>query len=288
MIPRLNPRLLGFLIFLGATTAIFARLEPQGLLLYQEPSSSYTEGIEYRSFQQDNPLYATLVTLAGEKKQLKAAGVVAVLPYPPATFNDVCASTAQQAIAKIEALEQTHPTVRQPLQQAHGKWTRALSSFEQQKANPVATATARTTSPSSLTRGSGVLRDARITSATPERVTFTHASGVTTLPLAQLTAAQVLALNRSTDTIQLPLGIARPGNTRPKAGEPVEGGLTARIGATGRDVVSFCAEKWGVSETIFSTWAFFVVLPVLTLLFLLAWIESARRSKRVTKLPPAR
>lgn len=288
MIPRLNPRLLCFLVFLGATTAISARLEPQGLLLYQEPSSSYTEAYEYRSFQQDNPLYATLVTLAGEKKQLKAAGVVAVLPYPPATFNDVFASTAQQTIAKIEALEQTHPTARQPLQQAHGKWTRALSSYEQQKATPAATAAARTTSPSSPAQGSGVFRDARITSATAERVTFTHASGVTTLPLAQLTAAQVLALNRSSDTIQLPLGIARPGATRARAGEPVEGGVTARIAATGRQVVSFCAEKWGVSETVFSTWAFFVVLPGLVLLFLLAWIDSARRSKRVTKLPRAR
>ncbi len=287
MAPRLNARLVCLLFSLGAMTTAVAQLAPQGLLLYQEPATTFTEAIEYRSFQRDNPLYASLVTFKGEKKQLKAAGVVAVVLYPPVTFDSDFAGTAQRALTKIDALEQSHPTARQALQQARAKWVRASSVYKQTQTKPAAT-TAPRPPPAALSLGNAVLQNARMTGATSKTVTVTHASGVITLPLAPLKTAEVLALNRTSDTLQLPLGFARPGSAAPATSVEAPGGLTARIGATGREVVSFCAEKWGVSETVFSTWAFFVVLPGLVLLFLLAWIDSARRSKRVAKLPRAR
>ena len=274
-------------LFLTTATA-FAQLDPEGLVVYQQPSTSYTEAFEYRSFRQDNVLYATLVTFTGERKQLKAGGILAVLPYPPASFDDSFADSAQRAIQKIDSLEQTYPTIRQPLQQARAKWTRALTTFSQMHAKPATTAV-RHDQPYVLSVGGGIFHNARITSATPVSVTIMHASGVTTLPIAQLNDAQLLELNRTSDKVQLPLGIMRPAGRVPAGSVPTESPLTLRVEAMGRSAVNLFAEKFGVSAATFSVWTFFVVLPGAVLLLLLGLIASARRSAgRVTRLPKSR
>lgn len=290
MLPRRALRFLLFpvvCLFLLAPT-LPAQIEPQGLLVYQEPATSYTEAWEYRSFRQDNALYTTLVTFSGQRKQLKAAGVVAVLSYPPASFDAEFPSTAKRALDKIDALVQSHPLVRGELDKARGKWSRALQVFNQTQAKtPNAAVKNEHESPATLAIGGGVLQSPRITSATLENVTLMHASGVTTIPVAQLTAAQVLALNRTSEKVQLPLGITRPATSAPaEKTEQTDGNLTSRIGRAGRAAVDFCAEKLGVTSAAFSTWTFFVVLPLAIVLLLLGLIVATRRS--AAKLPKPR
>lgn len=111
---------------------VSAQTEPAGLLLFQEPATSYTEAFEYRNFRQDNALYATVITTSGQRKKLKAGGVLAVLPYPPADFDPYFAETAKSALAKIETLEATHSSVRTELERVRGKWVRALAVFQQE------------------------------------------------------------------------------------------------------------------------------------------------------------
>jgi hypothetical protein len=278
MLPRANlqlPRLAGVCFFLVATTATFAQLEPQGLLLYQEPSTSYTEAWEYRSFRQENALYATVVTFNGERKKLKAAGVLNIVPYPPLSFDPDFPKTAKNTLEKIDGLAQSYPLVKQELEKARGKWTRALSVYNQTQSKSGATPASQE-KPAAISVAGAIFQNARISSATPERVTLRHASGVTTVPLAELTATQVLALNRTSDQVQLPLGIMRVA-AKVKPANP-QGALTQRIGTIGRGAIDFCAEKFGINSEAFSVWLFFVVLPVAVLLLLLGLIVLARRS----------
>jgi hypothetical protein len=179
------------------------------------------------------------------------------------------------------------------LQKARGKWTRALSVFNQTPARPAPIAASRD-KPAAISLPGGVFQDARMTSATRESVTVMHASGVTTFPIAQLTAAQVLALNRASDKVQLPLGISLPEPKATRTGEvtadgaPTESPLTLRIEMAGRAAVTFCAERLGVSAATFSAWTFFVVLPGAVFLLLLGWVASARRTGRAKAPPRAR
>lgn len=251
-----------------------AQSEPQGLLLYQQPSTSFTEAFEYRSFRQENALYATLVNAAGERKQLKAGGVLAAVPYPPRSFEADFGNTAHATIAKIDSLGRSYPAVRAPLEKARGKWLRALSVFEQHP--PVASETPASSALTTLTTLSlsrGILHHVRLTKASPGTATLTHASGIAVIPIAELTAAQILDLNGHATAVQLPLGISRP--AAPAQRET--GGLTSSIGAAGRSAVSFCAGKIGVDETVFGIWALYVVFPGMVLLLLLSLILSRAR-----------
>jgi hypothetical protein len=276
---RIATRFVLALLILGPLLGL-GQIEPRGVLIYRQPATTYTETLEYRSFRQDNALYATLITSSGEPKQLKSEGVLAVVSYPPASFDEYFATTAQTAIAKIEALKPQYPAVRPQLEQAQGKWTRALGVFHQLETKS-ATKT-ESNQPPVLSLQSGVFKNARITSATPERVTLAHASGVMTLPIVELTAAQVLALNRNSDKVQLPLGIARPASRsigqRPIGQNGEEGALTQRIAAAGNAAVTSCATKMGISSAAFSAWTFFVVLPGVVLLLLLGLVFLARQS----------
>ena len=65
-------------LFILLDLTLRAEQAPEGLLIVQEPSTTFTEAIEYRSFHQDNALFATLVTSKGENKKMKAAAVIAV------------------------------------------------------------------------------------------------------------------------------------------------------------------------------------------------------------------
>lgn len=282
---RITTRFLLVLLFLSPLSGL-GESEPQGLLIYQQPATTYTEAFAYRSFRQENPLYVTVVTASGERKQLSAGGVLAALPDPPASFDTHFASRAQTTIEKVDALAQKYPALRPQLERTREKWTRALDLFNQLQRKPVAEiAKAAGDETPALLVGGSAFKNARITSATPERVTFAHASGVATLPVAELTAAQVLALNRNSDEVQLPLGIAHSVVARPIGQRTEESPLTLRIAAAGQDAMTFCATKMGISSITFSAWAFFVVFPVLIVLLLVGLIFFARQSAgRVTRL----
>ncbi len=167
------------------------------------------------------------------------------------------------------------------LEGVRGKWTRALSVFNQSQRKPASTP-GRTESAVLSVKG-GVFQDVRITNATHDKVTITHVSGVATLPIAELTASQVLLLNRNSATVQLPLGISQPQSTSLPRSD-----LTARVEKAGHIAVEFCAAKLGVSDPTFSAWVFFVILPGLVLLLVLALIGGWRLRPRVTQLPRAR
>lgn len=259
---------------------LFGQPEPQGMLIYQQPATSFTEVFEFRSFRQENVLYATVIDAAGQRKQLKAGGVLAVLPYPPLSLEADFESTAKPAIARIESLQQTYPAVRSQLEKARGKWTRALNVFEQR--TPASAAASVSTPLSVLSLKRGVFQNVKLTNATRESVTFHHASGVATIPLAELTSAQIVDLNRHSRSVQLPLGISGA-VARPLLDS---GSLTARVEAKGRKIVNFCAAKLGIRPAVFTVWTFFVALPGAVLLLLLAIILSARRPRTGIKPAP--
>lgn len=287
--------------FLFAATAILllsgrdarAQGEPEGLLIYEEPGTSYPEAIEYRNFHQDNPLFSTVVTSAGARKRLKSGGVMALVPYPPGT-SGAEPGTATTALHQIAGLEASYPRVRPQLEAVRGKWERAAAVFQQEHA---ADTPAPGRPPPDL--GMGVHSEpaplppgASLTGATTTTAEIIATDGaVTSVPLDQLSAEQVLNLNATSRRVQLPLGIEAPTPT-PTAGRDIsqnltEGDLTRRIERAGRQAVDFCAQAVGVSDSTFSVWAFFVVLPALVVILLIAVLWMGARPP-ITKLPPAR
>ncbi len=282
MLPRKIRSWAGILlgIVLLYPISLVGQPEPQGMLIYQQPATTYTEAYEFRSFRQENALYATVIDVAGQRKQLKAGGVLAVLPYPPLSLEPDFENTARPALAKIESLKQTYPAVRAQLEKARGKWARALNVFEQGAPAAAATPTGALLSVLSLKRG--VLQNVRLTSATPESVTVYHASGVATVPIAELTPAQIVDLNRHSKSVQIPLGISRA----PASPRLEHGSLTARVEASGRKVLHFCAAKIGINPVVLSVWTFFVALPAAVVLLLLSMLLSARRSRVGIKPAP--
>lgn len=248
-----------------------------GLLIYQEPATSSQDVFEYRTFRQDNALFSTLVTSAGERRRLKSAGVIAVVSYPPLEFDSSFAETAEAAIGKISALQNSYPALRSQLEGVKGKWMRSREVFQQIRATPAPPASRqKVTAPTSLPAR------ARLTSATPDSATITYPEGVRTIPLAQLAPSEVLFLNTTSRTIQLPLGaesaapLARSTPTRVS-----ENGLTRRIESAGRNAIGFAARALKIEDRTFSVWTFFVVLPALLFLLLLAVIFFARRPRAV-------
>jgi hypothetical protein len=267
-------------IFLLGSKSLVGNPEPQGLLLYQQPATSFTEAFEFRSFRQENALYASIVDTTGQRKQLKAGGVLAVLPYPPLSLDPDFESIARPAIARLESLERTYPTVQPQLEKARGKWERALSVFQQRA--PVSAATPAAGPLATLSLKRGVFRDVHLTSATQGSATFRHATGVATIPLSELTPAQIVDLNRHSSSVQLPLGISRvfvPPTSK-------TGDLTSRVEAYGKRVVNFLSAKAGISPAVFSVWTFFVALPAAVVLLLLGILLSARRSRTGIKPAP--
>lgn len=273
MSPRKIVRGLKLVVFLAVLQPLMllSLPEPQGLIVYRQPSTTFTEVFEYQTFRHDNVLYATLVTPTGDRKQLKAGGVLAVLPYPPPSFDADFAQTAQTAIAKINALARPHPSVQSQLEKARGKWSKALRVFEQRAPVPVGDRLL------TFRLGGNILQDVRLTSANSRAVTLTHASGVRTVPIVELSPVQVLELNRHSSAIQLPLGME--GGARSSGLVPAENGVTARVGAVGRNVANFCATAIGVESAHFTIWVFYVVLPGLILLLLLGLILGLTRKR---------
>ena len=273
---------LGFLFLTSAAT--WAQEEPGGILIYREPGASSVEAISYHTFQQNNSLFSTVVKDNGEHKRFKSGGVLALVPYPPATFAPSFSDTAKTAMEKIAHLRTSYPQVEAELDAAQDKWAAAEKLAEQFAATPSPLKTsASTTTEHALPAG------ARLTGATTSTARITYATGITSVPLRDLSPKQLLALNATSRTIQLPLGVELPTRDVPRAitaapqTEPDD--LTARVGAAGRRVVSFCSSAIGVSDAAFDVWAFYVALPGL-IVILLVTLLLTQRSRRAGTLKP--
>ena len=273
-------------LFILLDLTLRAEQAPEGLLIVQEPSTTFTEAIEYRSFHQDNALFATLVTSKGENKKIKAAAVIAVVPYPPLSLDSSLEKMAEVNLQKITQLEARYPRVHSQLASARSRWERERAVFRQNKAEPVASV--GTTSSSDKT-DSNLPNGAHLTHATANTVTVTHTTGVRTFRISSLTAAQVLALNETSRTIQLPLGIDRPsaGGARGSTAASGANDTTQKIETGGRSVVAYLANILEVPERTLSVWTFFVVLPALVLVLSVILILMSRRGA-VKVLPPQR
>ena len=113
------------------------------------------------------------------------------------------------------------------------------------------------------------------------------------MPLRGLTPAQILALNATSQTIQLPLGIdlsnatsSSPASSQSSVATDTTG-LTHRLELAGRTVIAFAAKTLGIDDLTFSVWTFFAILPGLALLLLIAFCLKSRRPKP-TVLPARR
>lgn len=211
---------------------------------------------------------------------LKTRSVIAVVPYPGPTSTPLFEDTAHTALRTIKGLAAANPMVQPQLQVAEQKWERALAAFHE-----ISTATASIPARASTsTRTITLPGAARLTSATTESATIMHTSGVSTIPLRELSTTQILALNATSHTVQLPLGVERVAPAEPAAAP--SSGLTHRIEMAGRSVIGFVARKFGITDATFSVWTFFVVLPGLTLVLLIAIFFVLR--SRPSVLPPRR
>lgn len=269
------------LVFAFQMSAVLAQSEPEGVIVYRAPATSSTEAIEFRKFRQDNVLFSTLITPGGERRQLKSGGVIAVVPYPPAIFGPSFEEVAALELDKIGALETSNPQVRAQLESARGKWSRGLEVFRHNR--PAATLL-----PSPRTEGSSYQKlppSARLTGATADSASVTYDHGVRTLPLAGLSPAEIVTLNATSRSIQLPLGLEKFVATTSAPAAPAISSVTGQVERTGRTATAFCARALGVSDLAFSVWTFFVVFPGLILLLLMGLIFSGRRPPILSRSP---
>ncbi len=271
------------LFLLLGLVASFAQLEPQGILVLRTPSTSYTETLEYRSYRVDNALFATVVTTSGQRKQLKSASVVAAVPYPPSNFDASLEGDAQSVLEKIDALKAAHPQVRNTIGSCSG------SVVARPRDLPTDAAGQGNGSPGSPPAKPGAricASGSRLSRASVDSATITHATGVTTIPLRALSAGQILSLNATSRTVQLPLNLEGASAASPTPQTGRISSATKRIEMAGRKVIAFAAKKLGVADTTFSVWTFFVAFPVLILALLIATFLMAWRPR--TTLLPAR
>ena len=269
--------------------------EPEGLLIYEEPGTTYPEAIEYRTFDQDNALFSTVVTSAGARERLKSGGVRALLPYPPGTAGAE-PGMAESALHQITDLEASYPRVKPELELARGKWARAAAVFQQERAAALAARTPGLRIIPTIDRSAPtpipLPPGGSLTGATDTTAEIMATDGlITSVALDKLSPEQVLNLNATSRHVQLPLGIEKPTPT-PTAGRDIsksltESDLTRRIEMTGHRAIGFCAQTLAVSASTFTVWAFFVVLPGLVLVLLLTVIWMSARPP-ITKLPRAR
>jgi hypothetical protein len=262
----------------------FGQQESNGLLIYQDPASSHQEAIEYRSIRRDNPLYSTLVSANGERKQLKTAGVVGILDYPPPRFDDSFPDLAHSTLDKIQVLERQFPPLQRQLEMTRGKWDRALSVYDQsRRRNTVAAQNAHTLP--GLNLKAAQYANARLISATHDSATIAHDNGVTKIPLKELTVPQIVSLNATSDTTQLGTTTAFPDN---EAGSSKSWSISNKINAAGVGALAFVASRTGIGYDTLHAWLLFVIFPGLILAMLVVNIAKARKARASSPPKPGR
>ena len=269
----------GWLLSLSA----FGQQESNGLLIYQDPASSHQEAMEYRSIRRDNPLYSTLVSANGEHKQLKTAGVVGILDYPPPSFDDSFPDLAHSTLDKIQTLERQFPPLQRQLEITRGKWDRALSVYDQsRRRNTVAAQNAHTLP--GLNLKAAQYSNARLISATHDSATIAHDGGVTKVPLKELTVPQIVRLNATSDTTQLGTTAFVEG----QAASPQSSSMSNKINAAGVAALAFIASRTGIGYDTLHAWLLFVIFPGLILTMLVVNLAKAGKARALSRPKPGR
>jgi hypothetical protein len=263
--------------------SVFGQQESNGLLIYQDPASSHQEAIEYRSIRRDNPIYSTLISANGEHKQLKTAGVVGVLDYPPPSFDDSFPDLAHSTLDKIQTLERQFPPLQRQLEITRGKWDRALSVYEQaRKRKTVASQTAHTLP--GLNLKAAQYANARLISATHDSATIAHDGGVTKIPLKELTVPQIVSLNATSTTTQLSTTAFPEG----QAASSQSWSISNKINAAGIGALAFIASRTGISYDALHAWLLFVLFPGLILTMLVVNLAKAGKARALSSPKPDR
>jgi hypothetical protein len=261
----------------------FGQQESNGLLIYQDPASSHQEAIEYRSIRRDNPLYSTLVSANGEHKQLKTAGVVGILDYPPPSLDDSFPDLARSTLDKIQTLERQFPLLQRQLEMTRGKWDRALSVYDQSRRRNTVAAQNSHTLPG-LNLKAAQYSNARLMSATHDSATIAHDGGVTKVPLKELTVLQIVSLNATSHTTQL-------GTTAFVEGQAASfqsSSITNKINAAGVGALAFIASRTGIGYDTLHAWLLFIIFPGLILTMLVVNLAKAGKARAASLPKPDR
>ena len=269
----------GWLLSLSA----FGQQESNGLLIYQDPASSHQEAMEYRSIRKDNPLYSTLVSAKGEHRQLKTAGVVGILDYPPPSFDDSFPDLARSTLDKIQTLERQFPPLQRQLEITRGKWDRALSVYDQsRRRNTVAAQNAHTLP--GLNLKTAQYSNARLISATHDSATIAHDGGVTKVPLKELTVPQIVRLNATSKTTQLGTTVF----PEDQAASSQSRSMSNKINAAGVGALAFIASRTGIGYDTLHAWLLFVIFPGLILTMLVVNLAKAGKARALSRPKPGR
>ena len=263
--------------------SVFGQQESNGLLIYQDPASSHQEAMEYRSIRRDNPLYSTLVSANGEHKQLKTAGVVGILDYPPPSFDDSFPDLAHSTLDKIQTLERQFPPLQRQLEMTRGKWDRALSVYGQSRRRNTAAAQNAHTLPG-LNLKAAQYSNARLISATHDLATIAHDGGVTKVPLKELTVPQIVRLNATSDTTQLGTTAFVEG----QAASSQSSSMSNKINAAGVAALAFIASRTGIGYDTLHAWLLFVIFPGLILTMLVVNLAKAGKARALSRPKPGR
>ena len=261
----------------------FGQQESNGLLIYQDPASSHQQAIEYRSIRKDNPLYSTLVSANGEHKQLKTAGVVGILDYPPPSFDDSFPDLARSTLDKIQTLERQFPPLQRELEMTRGKWDRALSVYDQSRRRKTVVAQNARTLPG-LNLKAAQYSNARLISVTHDSATIAHDGGVTKIPLKELTVPQIVSLNATSKTTQL--GTTAFPEDQAASSQPRS--MSNKINAAGVGALAFIASRTGIGYDTLHAWLLFVIFPGLILTMLVVNLAKAGKARALSSAKPDR
>ena len=261
----------------------FGQQESNGLLIYQDPASSHEEAIEYRSIRRDNPLYSTLVSANGEHRQLKTAGVVGILDYPPPSFDDSFPDLARSTLDKIQTLERQFPPLQRQLEITRGKWDRALSVYDQSRRRKTVAAQNAHTLPG-LNLKAVQYSNIRLISATYDSATIAHDGGVTKIPLKELTVPQIVSLNATSKTTQL--GTTAFPEDQAASSQPRS--MSNKINAAGVGALAFIASRTGIGYDTLHAWLLFVIFPGLILTMLVVNLAKAGKARALSSPKPDR
>lgn len=251
--------------------------EAKGILIYRDPSSSSTEVVEYRSVSTTNPLYCTVLQTDGHRRQCKNAGVLGNFEYPPFTFDSSFPALAHSNLEKLQALENQLPGMRGQIEPTRAKWVRALS-VSQQLAHPNVAAAEPVSLP--LLKIDAVqYSHVRLTAVPPDSVTISYDGGVVKIPQNKLSAAQIVALNRTSQTAQVGTASAAADEKTPaKASEELDS-FTAKLKEGGTSVLKFVQGKTGYHAEVIGVWLSFLIFPLLIILLIASSLMQSRKIK---------
>jgi hypothetical protein len=259
------------------SVSAFAQQEARGLLIYEEPSTSYAETMEYRSFSRDNPIYSTVVQVNGQRKQVKTAGVLANFDYPPLTFDSSFPDTARSNLDKLQTLERQLPDVRGQLEATRAKWERALSAYRQTSC-PVPADQASAILPS-LRVDTEQYAHARLVAATHDTATIAHDAGVVRIPIQRLNPSQIVSLNSTSKTTQLGTNLPPPEEEVPRA-QAKDDPSTSWLRDKGMGALGYVERQTGISAEAIRVWLLFAVLPLFIVILVILNLVQGRKVKK--------